>query len=109
MEDWKVFYSTLRVLHCPLKMPSKKAEMVTNPANGVDMDLFWEGWLENDRRESGRLKELAHLVVRAWPQARLCGEFLQSGYNLRAFAQGLPDDPRSPGMATRFAEQMILE
>ena len=63
MEDLKVFYSTLRVLHGPLKMPSKKAEMVTNLANGVDMDLFWEGWLENDKQESDRLKELVHSVV----------------------------------------------
>ena len=46
VEVLKVFYSTLRALHGPLKMPSKKAEMATNLANGVDIDLFWEGWLE---------------------------------------------------------------
>ena len=75
------------------------------------MDLFWEDWLENDllAGEWDRFKELVHSVVLAWSQAKLCDKSLQWGYNLEAFAQELPDDPRSALIATRVAEERILE
>jgi hypothetical protein len=110
VETLKIFYSTWRMLgHGSLKLPAKKAEMARKLADNVDMHLFWEGWLEDDQPESDRFKEFVQLVVLSWSQARLCDEFLQWGYNLEAFVRELPDDPRSAGIVTRFAEQRILE
>ena len=34
-----------------MNMPSKKADMIKDLANHVDMDMLWESWLENDQRE----------------------------------------------------------
>ena len=77
MLSLKDFYSTWRVLHVILNVPSKKADTVKDLANRVDVDLFWEGWLESDQREWDRFKELAHSLVFAWSQVRMCDEFLQ--------------------------------
>ena len=83
--------------------------MVTKLADDVDMHLFWEGWLEDNQPELDRFEDFVHLVVLSWSPARLCDEFFQWGYNLEAFVRELPDDPRSEGIVTRFAEQRILE